>query len=355
MRIVVTGATSFIGLAVTKELLRQGHDVFAVVRPGSPGRKRLEALGEQDSGDPLAGEAVPDGGAPFAGGAVPDGGAPSVDGAVSRDTAPRRTAVLHIMECTLDQIGDITSAPELSGGADGWLHLGWEGAGSANRQNPELQARNIGYALDALRTASRLGCGRFLFSGSQAEYGIYHSVMKEDGPCNPVSEYGKDKLKVCLMASEEAKRLGITYLHARIFSVYGPGDHPWSLISTCMDTFLRGGHMELGACTQMWNFLYITDTARALAGLLLAKAPAGVYNVAGDDTRPLKEYIEELHRLCGGGGTYEYGKRPPNAEGVVSLMPDTRKLSREAGFVQTTSFDEGIREMLSNRLKETDR
>lgn len=122
MRIVVTGATSFIGLAVTKELLGQGHDVFAVARPGSPGRERLEALGEQDSGDPLAGEAVSDGGAPFAGGAVPDGGA------VSRDTAPRRTAVLQIMECTLDQIGDITSAPELSGGADGWLHLGWEGA-----------------------------------------------------------------------------------------------------------------------------------------------------------------------------------------------------------------------------------
>ena len=42
MRIVVTGATSFIGLAVTKELLDKGHEVFAVVRPDSPGRRRLE-------------------------------------------------------------------------------------------------------------------------------------------------------------------------------------------------------------------------------------------------------------------------------------------------------------------------
>ena len=33
--------------------------------------------------------------------------------------------------------------------------------------------------------------------------------------------------------------------------------------------------------------------------LLLGKAPAGVYNVAGEDTRPLRDYIEELHRLCG--------------------------------------------------------
>ena len=42
MRIVVTGATSFIGLAVIEELLHGGHEVFAVVRPDSPGRKKLE-------------------------------------------------------------------------------------------------------------------------------------------------------------------------------------------------------------------------------------------------------------------------------------------------------------------------
>lgn len=47
--------------------------------------------------------------------------------------------------------------------ASAWLHLGWEGAGSANRQDPALQAKNIGYALSAVRTAGALGCSRFLF------------------------------------------------------------------------------------------------------------------------------------------------------------------------------------------------
>lgn len=322
MRIVVTGATSFIGLAVTKELLDLGHEVFAVVRPGSAGKAKLEAVWEERK--------------------------------ASHNNKTSGFVQLHFLSCRLESIRDLASAPLLYGGADAWLHLGWEGAGSANRQNPQIQERNIGYAMESLRTAAVLGCRRFLFSGSQAEYGIYREVMKEDGVCRPVSEYGKDKLKVCRMASKEAGQLGITYLHARIFSVYGPGDHPWSLISTCIDTFLRGGHMEFGDCTQMWNFLYITDAARALAGLLLAKAPAGVYNVAGDDTRPLREYIEELHRLCGGRGTCEYGKRPPNAEGVASLMPDTGKLKETAGFRQEVSFEAGIREMLNNRLKEKD-
>lgn len=299
MRVVVTGATSFIGKAVIKELERRDCQVFAVVRPDSPGRKTFQ-----------------------------------------------ENSALTILDCDLKDIRNLYMDPKLEGYGDAWLHLGWEGAGSANRQDPHVQAKNIGYALDALDAASDLGCGRFLFSGSQAEYGISRELMREDGPCFPVSEYGKDKLEVCKRAMEKAPFLGITYLHARIFSVYGPGDHPWSLISTCIDTFLKGGHMELGACTQLWNFLYIQDAARALASLLLAKAPQGVYNVAGEDTRPLNAYIEELHRLCGGTGTYEYGKRPPNAEGVVSLMPDTRKLWKAAGFRQQISFEQGIKEMM---------
>ena len=323
MRVIVTGATSFIGRAVTKELLAGGHHVFAVVRPDSPGLPQLEML------------------------------APEADG-----KSGRKGECLTFLPFALKDIRKLESCPALvpssalkshsapKGMAELWLHLGWEGAGSANRQDPHVQARNIGYALDSLHTAARLGCARFLFCGSQAEYGIVDGIMGEEILCHPVSEYGKDKLEVCRRAGEDAKALGIDYIHARIFSVYGPGDHPWSLVSTCLDTFLKGGRMELGACTQQWNFLHVRDAARALTGLLLAKVPAGVYNVAGEDTRTLKSFVEQMHRLCGEKGTCEYGKRPPNAEGVVSLVPDIRKLKEAAGFAQEISFEDGIREMI---------
>ncbi len=307
MRIVLTGATSFIGRAALDILTEEGHQVLAVVRPGSPGRAGLKG----------------------------------------------RTGV-EILDCALADISSIESHPALKGGADGWLHLGWEGAGSANRQDARVQHRNIGYALDSLETAAAVGCGRFLFSGSQAEYGICREVMREDMECCPVSEYGKDKLQVCMRAAEMAETLGIGYLHTRIFSVYGPGDHPWSLVETCLDAFLGGGHIELGDCTQQWNYLYITDTARALTQLLLGKAAPGVYNVAGEDTRPLRSYIEEIHRLCGGKGTYTYGKRPPNAEGVVSLRPDITKLKSEADWESQVDFKTGISSMMMDghrRLK----
>lgn len=299
MQVIVTGATSFIGRFALEQLLKAGCRVTAVVRPESPGRRELEQMEK-----------------------------------------------VQVVPLSLSRIGQLPGSQR----AEAWLHLGWEGAGSDNRKIPELQRKNVGYALDALETAARLGCSRFLFSGSQAEYGICSGPMREDMECHPVSQYGKMKTEVREKAFEAASCLGITYLHARIFSVYGPGDHPWSLVETCLDRFLAGERMDLGPCTQMWNYLYVEDAARALTELLLGKAPGGVYNVAGEDTRPLRSYIEEIYDLCGRKGSYVYGMRPPNAEGVVSLRPDISRLKAVSGFSPRVSFREGIQRMI--RLRE---
>ena len=52
--------------------------------------------------------------------------------------------------------------------------------------------------------------------------------------------------------------------------------------------------MEMGPCTQQWNFLYVQEAAQILVKLLLGKVPAGVYNVAGEDTRPLKAILKRF-------------------------------------------------------------
>ena len=176
-----------------------------------------------------------------------------------------------------------------------WIHFGWDGAGSGNRTKQAIQQKNVGDSLCALRSAA-LGCRRFLFSGSQAEYGIRNSLETRDGyPCHPVSEYGKAKVEFYRQAvswlRQQGEREKMEYVHARIFSVYGPGDHPWSLVETCRKTFSAGGHMELGACTQQWNFLHRDDCIKALYRLATAEdsigfswehpTENGIYNVSG--------------------------------------------------------------------------
>lgn len=330
MNVIVTGATSFIGAAVVRQLLERGDRVCAVVRPGSahlhhltdqvPDDRRMDMqIEELDLTDiaQLAERLA--------------GGSP----------APKRPG--SGLGPAPAEPGN-TSAP-LSSVWDAWIQIGWDGAGSDNRKNRQVQQQNAANSLAALQTAARLGCRRFLFTGSQAEYGIHAGVTTEETPCHPVSEYGKAKLEFLNLAKDLCKTEKIEYIHTRIYSVYGPGDHPWSLVNSCLSAWQTGGTMEFGDCTQMWNFLYIEDAAEALLCLLTEGRP-GVYNIAGEDTRILREFIEEMYRLCGEQGSFSYGKRPPNAEGVVSLMPDISRIKRETGWRPRTSFTEGIYETM---------
>lgn len=301
MRIVVTGATSFIGAVAVRKLLEAGYSVDAVVRPGS---SNMSKLYDQ----------------------IPEGSASS----------------LRVLELDLHKIEEIEKHVDQ---ADAWLHTGWDGAGSENRMKREVQQANVVQSLKAVRAAAALGCKKFLFTGSQAEYGVCHQLITEDTPCNPVSEYGKAKVDFGVQADKLCKELGMEYVHARIFSVYGPGDHPWSLVETCLRTWREGGEMRLGECTQKWNYLYIEDTVSALIHLL-TKAGAGVYNVASADIRVFRNYIEEMYDLCGRKGSFVYGTRPPNAEGPANLMADISKICNETGWKPVTTFSEGINELL---------
>lgn len=307
MRVIVTGATSFIGAAVVRRLLNQGDEVCAVVRPGS---RNMSHLREHVSGTDLG--------------------------------------KLQVVELDLQEIKKITGM--IHGGADAWMHIGWDGAGSDNRTRRDVQQTNVVQSLAAVRAAAACGCRRFVFTGSQAEYGIYHSVIREDAVCHPVSEYGKAKTDFANQAKTLCKILKIEYIHTRIFSVYGPGDHPWSLVQSCLRTWSQSGEMKLGPCTQQWNFLYIEDAAAALCHLLTEGEP-GVYNVAGTDTRPLRSYIEEMYELCGQQGSFVYGERSQNAEGAADLMPDISKLLAKTGWRMETSFAEGIERTLEEIRK----
>lgn len=310
MDVVVTGATSFLGAALVRWLLAGGNRVFAVIRPGSVNR-----------------------------------------GALPKEENGLRVVEMDLQE--LDKIGQV-----IEGKCDAFVHLGWGGSGSGSRTQEELQQRNVEAAVKALEGARELGCRRFIFSGSQAEYGMCRELMKEEQECRPRSAYGQAKAEVYRRLREkcrEWKSCGIAdmeYIHVRIFSVYGPGDHPWTLVQSCLEAFRHGGHMDLSPCTQLWNFLYLDDLVEGIVKLLDYSgklAEDGLYNLAGpsSQTRPLREYVEWMHELCGGNGTYTYGKKQPNAEGLINLIPDISRMENNLNWHPKVTFEEGIKKILN--------
>lgn len=309
MKIVATGATSFVGSGAVKALLERGHKVYAVLRKGSSKADRL-----------------------------------LINGAM-----PENLVILEEDLGSLERLAEQIPEP-----CDVFLHMGWKGAGSDSRSAAAIQEENAKDSLNAVQAAKALGCRRFVFTGSQAEYGVHDALMNEETGCRPTSPYGEAKLKVRIEAEALCRKLSMDYGHARIFSTYGIGDHPWSLLSTCVNTFLSGGVMEMGDCTQDWNFMYIDDAGRAVAMLCEYQKSlmeqGCVYNLGGpmDETGPLKHFVETVYEMCGRKGSCVYGVRKPNAEGVVNLIPDLTKMKRVIGWEPRVRFRDGMARVIES-------
>ncbi len=315
MNYLVTGATSFLGAAVSRELLSRGHQVYAPVRKTSA---NLSALPE----DPC----------------------------------------FHRIPVSMEEIGTLPAqgipAPEVC------IHFAWGGVGVRGRMDPGIQEKNLAHTMELIRTVADMGCRRFLFAGSQAEYGVTLERVREGsmpaGPipetaeCRPVSLYGQYKLRVMKEGGALAASLGMEYIHLRIFSVYGSGDHETSLVSSCVRAAEAGETAELGPCAQQWNFLHVRDCA-ALIGALSEKKKdnacpdaAEVYNIGSRDTRRLSSFAEEIFRTAGS-GSVRFSERAAGPEGTPYLSPDISRIAAATGVEPEISFRKGILDMLSHR------
>ncbi len=292
--IVITGATSFLGRNTMRRLLDDGCDVYAFVR-------RPEALPD------YAGER------------------------------------LHIIEGSLDSVELIKDSVDH---ADCFIHFAWDGSGYAGRADNDIQLKNVGYSMRALRIAHEIGCRQFIFPGSQSEYGTVRGKITEATPCNPVSPHGRAKLNFSAEAERYCENIDMNFIHLRIFSVYGFGDREGTLVNICVDGFNSGERVVLGPCAQMWNYLYIGDFEKIISRLVKNERAEGIYNVAGCQSKPLREYVRDIYEMSNKSGTYEFGLETQNPEGSPPLEPVTDKIESLTGGIEFTPFKDGIKKMM---------
>ena len=135
-------------------------------------------------------------------------------------------------------------------------------------------------------------------------------------------------------------------LSSAVFSVYGKGDHPWSIISHADKGVAGGKTVSLSACRHRW-VLWILRMPPAVVELYrYSDGPRGeccAVNVASEDTRVLRDFVEEIHSLCGGRGKLEYGSFVQAKEGALSICPvnETIKRLTDGTWKEQVSFAEG--------------
>jgi len=189
-------------------------------------------------------------------------------------------------------------------------------------------------------------------AGSALEYCNVAGDLSEDGPTNPTTFYGKTKLEgTRAVAGSEA--LGVRGVAARLFTVYGPGEHAGRLLPSLIASAHSGEALELTAGTQQRDFTYVQDVAEGLLKLGTTTAiPGGIVNLASGRLTSVRAFAETAARLLTIPQTnLKFGAIPTRMEEMSHCPVSIVRLRRTTGFVPSTGIEEGIRRTLELNMQ----
>lgn len=245
-RVLVTGATGFIGARLCEYLAHEGVEVHALAFPSRP------------SGD--------------------------------------STIVWHEGDITdagfvLKLVQDIK--PEAA------FHLAAYGTFRGEEDVGRMLAVNVAGTRNLLAACREAGCRTFVQAASAKEYAPSRTPIPETQAVRPWDEYAITKTAANSLCRLAAERAGLWVAVLRLSPVYGPGDAPARFVLTAIKAAIAGKVFTLSVGPALRNFTYIDDVLRAFAQAAVHR-PAGYeeYNIGGE-VHSFHEVVAAIEKATG--------------------------------------------------------
>ena len=225
------------------------------------------------------------------------------------------------------------------------LHLAWYAVPRDYRESLE----NLKWSESGMRLLSEFaeqGGNRAVFAGSCFEYDLRHGFCSEDlTPSVPSTFYGtcKDSLRRAVL--EFSGRAGLSTAWGRIFYLYGPSEPRERLVPSVIISLLRGGKARCSHGRQVRDFLYVEDVAEAFVELLDSEA-RGVINIGSGEPVTIRSLVGEIARQINMSDQVEFGAIEPAPGEPPMICADVRKLREQVGWKPRCSLEDSIAETI---------
>lgn len=287
MKVLVTGASGFLGRHALASLARHGIETVAVGRRAIPGHEAVacDLLMEKDLGARLA---------------------------------------------------DL--------GATHLLHLAWYTEPGRYWASP-LNLRWLEASVRLIEAFCSAGGRHVVVAGTCAEYDWSYGYCREDStPLNPATLYGSAKDALRRVATATCRQQGVSCAWGRVFFPYGSGEPPQRLISTLIEVFLKK-RPPVAVNAKVWrDFVHVSDVAEAFTALLRSEA-TGDWNISSGQPMQIAEVVTEVARLLQVDPRLVLDLPAERPEEAPLLVGDNRKLTG-LGWRPMTGFTEGVSQML---------
>jgi nucleoside-diphosphate-sugar epimerase len=193
-------------------------------------------------------------------------------------------------------------------------------------------------------------------TGSSSEYGLKGRPMAETDLLEPLGAYAVSKAASTLFCQSVARISGQPLVTLRLFSVYGFYEEPSRLIPYAIDCCLRGRDPILSAGTQVRDFVFIEDVVDAclIAGIT-RPVPAEIVNVGSGVECTIREVVEAIVELSGSRVTPRWGALPVRPLEPRTWVADTSKAKRLFGWSAKRSLREGLAQTIAWQRKRLER
>ncbi len=298
MRILLTGATGFLGSHIAEHLTRKGHELILTKRNKS-------SLGNCQS---------------FLSNVI----------WVNTDENLWEDKVIHFN-------------PEII------IHAAWNGVAASERDHWQDQLTNIDFMYQLLKIAGKCRISKFISLGSQAEYGQIEGKVSEGHPLNPTGPYGAVKLAVSELLKVFCEENSIDWYWLRVFSVFGEKENEKWLIPSVVKNMLSGAsEMDFTLGEQKYAYLYAEDFAEAITKVVIKKASSGIYNLSSDYLISLKKLIGMIKEDINPDFVLNFGRIPYRKNQSMHIEGDMSKFNSVFGSIDNSDFRNKLKKVVNS-------
>lgn len=221
------------------------------------------------------------------------------------------------------------------------LHFAWYAEHGKFWRSPE-NFRWLEASIALLRYFHQAGGQRVVMAGTCAEYDWNYGYCTEAvTPCRPATPYGvcKNALQELLRAYSDEEKLSSAW--GRIFFIYGPNEHPSRLVSSVITSLLSGDTARCSHGNQLRDFMHVEDVASAFVALLDSEVQ-GPVNIASGCPVSLQDVVLAAADCLDARGRVHFGAIPTTMDEPPLLVGDSRRFTNEIDWTPRFNVGSGL-------------
>lgn len=231
------------------------------------------------------------------------------------------------------------------------IHGAWIGVESNTRNDWNEQSKNISFLVSLLEVIKIVDVKKFIFLGSQAEYGNIDGKISEDYKPNALNAYGGIKLACLEIVKAFCETNDINWIWLRLFSLFGEKENQNWLIPSLIASMLTDEQMDFTPGEQKYAYLYVKDYTSIMNKIVTMSIESGVYNVSSNQTRTIKSLVEDIRDYINPKFILNFGALNYRDNQSMHIEGNIMKLSSQIGEIELTDYKKALYNSLNYYLK----